>query len=536
MIFFKEHQYLLIRRESRVVLGRKAVNLWLLVLVLAATFLSIAFSAGSMAYLEEKMNDPFTNWVNINREFASLDKISILKDSLDSEDIKNHYLFDGSQTEVNASLDLVSPTGKVPVFSILYYENMNSDLIAAVLSKENVVNGISVHPDSIQKTSLGVIMTVEALEHLGYDRHHVPAFIDCHQKAEGADTLGYELLDGDYVRAPLPLLAVVKHLPMNKEMISSKYLYSQLNDYDVEKPFNMNNESYVRKMRFFVPDNVDNFTSDIIKQNVPDSLKGTVYVAQTEDRVQERLLTWKKGVVKSVDVGYPGTPISVFSELERAILKQYGSKGVVRVYDYNESMREALENLNNDGNTRSTTSDDVISVHFTRLDSIRPFEHYVKKVSELQIEMTQVNSKENFNAVSIMGNILSLAMIVFSITSIVIFIVNMLQSYFQKVHRNLGTFKAFGISTQELIRVYVAIIAGIVILALVIALGGTWLTELFLSLVGIMKDGEYSWLILWNPKTLWAVVIILIATLLSILFVLRRLLQQTPGDLIYDRN
>jgi ABC-type antimicrobial peptide transport system permease subunit len=112
----------------------------------------------------------------------------------------------------------------------------------------------------------------------------------------------------------------------------------------------------------------------------------------------------------------------------------------------------------------------------------------------------------------------------------------MLQSYFQKVHRNLGTFKAFGISTRELIRVYVAIIAGIVILALVIALGVTWLTELLLLLLGIMKDGEYSWLILWNPKTLWAVVIILVATLLSVLFVMRRLLQQTPGDLIYDRN
>ena len=61
----KEHQYLLMQREGRVVIGKKAANLWLLVAVLAATFLSIAFSAGSMVYLNDKMNDPFTYWLNV---------------------------------------------------------------------------------------------------------------------------------------------------------------------------------------------------------------------------------------------------------------------------------------------------------------------------------------------------------------------------------------------------------------------------------------------------------------------------------------
>ena len=61
----KEYLRLLALRESRVVLGHKYVNLWLLTIVLVATFVSIAFSNGSMIYLEEKMNDPFTNWVNV---------------------------------------------------------------------------------------------------------------------------------------------------------------------------------------------------------------------------------------------------------------------------------------------------------------------------------------------------------------------------------------------------------------------------------------------------------------------------------------
>ena len=65
-----EYLKLLAERESGVVLGKKWFNLWLLTAVLAATFLSISFSNGSMIYLSEKMNDPFTNWVNISNGFG----------------------------------------------------------------------------------------------------------------------------------------------------------------------------------------------------------------------------------------------------------------------------------------------------------------------------------------------------------------------------------------------------------------------------------------------------------------------------------
>ena len=420
-------------------------------------------------------------------------------------------------------------------FSILYYEDMGSDLIAAVLNEDNVVDGISISADSISDNSLGVIMTADALEHLGYNRKHVPAYVDCHQKAEGVDTLGFDILDGDYVRSPLPLLAVVKRLPMNKEMVSSKYLYKQLNDDAIDKPFNMNNEKYVRKLRFFVPKDVSDFDLQHLQSCLPDSLKNTAYVDVTEERVQQRLRSWKEGRVMSVDVGYPGTPVMVYSTIEKKILKRYAERGVARVYDYNESMKETMESLSGGENSRTTTSDDVISAHFVRLDSIRPFERYVKQVSELQIEMTQVNSKENFNAVSVMAGILSVAMVVFSIVCIIMFLVNMLQSYFQKVKRNIGTFKAFGMNASELIQVYVFILVVIVCSAVVLALFITWGIQILLPLLGIEKDG-FNYLSLWHTTTFVATIVIFIATVCTVVMVMARLLNQTPGDLIYDRN
>ena len=64
-IFSNDYLRLFIRRESRVVVGNRCVNLWVLTAMLVLTFLAIAFSNASLSYLKQKMDDPFTNWVNL---------------------------------------------------------------------------------------------------------------------------------------------------------------------------------------------------------------------------------------------------------------------------------------------------------------------------------------------------------------------------------------------------------------------------------------------------------------------------------------
>lgn len=520
----KEHQYLLMQREGRVVIGKKAVNLWLLVAVLTATFLSIAFSAGSMVYLDDKMNDPFTYWLNVYRD--STDKnLNKIADELKRDSLRHYFLFDSVQTQMATSLDLFGRNNSEQLFKIQHYEDMGSDLIEKVLSEENVISVdgrlITIDHDSISQRSIGVIMTLNAIQRMGYSSDDIPSFVDCRVAANQADTLGIKTLDERYMRAPVPLLAVVRRLPMNKDILASKYLFNQYSECDDPEPFNLSKEHHARNLYFFVPAELKDFDQGAL-QCIPSSYrKNTAAVMPTESRISERLRSWKNGTIKTVYTdGRP--PLSVINEIERKILQQYGQAGVVRVYDYDESDKEF-------------DIDNGLSIHFTKLDSIRAFERYMKTTYQLQIEMTQVNAKENFNAVSIMAAILSAAMIVFSIVCIIIFLTNMLQSYFQKVRRNLGTFRAFGMSNSELIRVYVVILISIIAAALIVALAVTWFAECALQLLGVMKDGTYSWLILWNNKTLWAIVVIIGATILTVLYVMRRLLRQTPGNLIYDR-
>ena len=116
-----------------------------------------------------------------------------------------------------------------------------------------------------------------------------------------------------------------------------------------------------------------------------------------------------------------------------------------------------------------------------------------------------------------------------------LFMVNMLQSYFQKVKRNIGTFKAFGMNGAELIQVYVIILVMIVFSSVLLALLITWGIQGFLPLLGIEKEG-FNYLSLWNPTTYIATIVIFISTVVTVVLVMTRMLSQTPGDLIYDRN
>ena len=126
-------------------------------------------------------------------------------------------------------------------------------------------------------------------------------------------------------------------------------------------------------------------------------------------------------------------------------------------------------------------------------------------------------------------------MSVFAIVCITLFIINLLQSYFQKVKRNLGTFKAFGISNYELIAIYVLIMIAIIVASVAMSLCAAWLIEGLLQLFGVVRDASFGYLSLWSAKTIVSVLIIIASSVYTVYAVMRNLLKATPGDLIYDR-
>jgi hypothetical protein len=202
-------------------------------------------------------------------------------------------------------------------------------------------------------------------------------------------------------------------------------------------------------------------------------------------------------------------------------MSEWKDRGVCRVFDYAFSPYEVSEKT-------------YLSVYFNRLNKIRDFETFVGEY-KVKIDMSQINSKENFNAVSIMANVLSWAIIVFAIVCIILFIVDLLKSYFQKVKRNIGTFKAFGVSNRRLISIYVLIVGATILIAVVLSLLVTLFAQEALAVLGLLKEGTYNYLDLGSAKTVATVLIIVAASVCTVYGVMGQLLKETPGDLIYDR-
>lgn len=510
---------LFVKREGKVVLGKRYASLWLLCSVLTATFLAIAFSNASLDYLAYKMNDPFVNWVDI--QYQSSGDFVHFKEELDSETLKQQYHFNGYQADKYYYWMYFTANNDSTGLKVRYFAEIQTPLVQAILDKENVVDGCRIADEKLDDLSFGVIITQEALRNkLGY-KGEIPTYIypmvTCDPLA-GVD-YGVEILSEHYAKSPVPVLAVVQRLPGNMDIIATKYHYNQS---ILAQSLSMDNAGYHGSFIYFVPEKVDSesFTKEL--EEVTKSLTDATYYPNAHDKLP-RMANYQAGNFASLRFDYEDqVDFAVNKQIHEQMMAKYGDKGVVRVYDYDEE--ETMDD-----------TDDFISIYFADLNEIRPFAEYVKEQYKIVIEMSQVTAKENFNEVSIMANFLSWTMIVFAIICILLFIINLLQSYFQKVKRNLGTFKAFGLSNYELITIYVLIMIATIFAAVVISLLVTLFIQELLPLLGIVKDGSFGYLSLGSSKTFYSVLIIIVASVYTVYEVMHNLLKATPGDLIYDR-
>jgi ABC-type antimicrobial peptide transport system permease subunit len=202
---------------------------------------------------------------------------------------------------------------------------------------------------------------------------------------------------------------------------------------------------------------------------------------------------------------------------------------IVRTYDY------AFK-------TAKDYQDDYISVYFSILDSIKPFQDYMFQKHKLKIEMTQIDAKENFNFMSKLTKITLFILILFCVFSISLFVYNLFTNHLEKIKKNIGTFKAFGLENSVLIRVYTAISFILVSASILIGFGAASLFGYFggvrviLHIFGVNLESGYLY---FDLNTAWSYITILLLILVStgiVWFKLKQMVKNTPGDLIYERK
>ena len=523
----KQYQKLLLRREARELTGHKGGHFWLLVLMLVATFASIAFSEGSQKYLKYRMADPFTNWVSIarNNDDASVDNetFSAFRDSLFLDENKARYDYRDVLNSMSWSVTMGIPNGRSWFLSGRYFEHLNTPLFRQVLSEENLAEGCRVDTTLLTDDAMGVIITVKVAENFGFDLQHLPPYLFYWSYNSGADSLGLKVVDEHFVPVALPVLAVVKRLPNNVQLLANNFLYEQLRGGDMAVPFDFaaHRDDYMRQLVFFVAEGQEEAFNKTVTAAVPDSLKATMRLAEAGDDYHQ-MRSSAAGTLMQVDVGDAQTPFHVHRHIAETIEQHFADPTqVCQVY---RLVTQAVES------PRSM----FLSIEFNTLRKIHEFETFAQR-HHIQMELEQVRTMENFVAVTHMAAILSGAMVIFSIVCIIMYMVNMLQGYFQKVRRNIGTFKAFGMDGRELINAYVLLLISIVGCTVGFALLLTWCLQGLMAMTGMGKDG-FNYLSLWNGTTYTAIAVIFISTICTVVVVMVRLLNKTPGDLIYDRD
>jgi ABC-type antimicrobial peptide transport system permease subunit len=394
---------------------------------------------------------------------------------------------------------------------------LNDPILANIESKENLIRGKGFDKSLDENMSeLGVIVKSELLKTL----HYKPDAPFIYMSFPETDT-SYRLI-------PIPIVGVVKNLPGMKDLISTQYFYWQRN-----YPFNGSifNPHEDKKLLLYTTDDslkvydfrdtLEVYFLEILKMN-------------TAINVQKNTNTYRGGynIVVSFWPGPDNIRLvdSYYSKLEESgLFKEI--KEPVRLFNY-ESRKYRIDDVGRYEN---------IAVNFRNLDKVRLFAKYLKERYELQIDIAQVNAKENYNFITKLTRIISLILIGFSILSVCLFVSNLLKRHLESIKMNIGTLKAFGLSNRLLQKIYVKLVFRFVSLSIMVSFILAWIMGflgLFRGVLYLFGDniekGE-NYFKLFDTWTVIAVFLILTISTLVIIKTAKKILQKTPGDLIYNR-
>jgi hypothetical protein len=507
---------LFLLKEGKELLGKKYKNFWILLAILFGTFLTIGFANGSLEYLQKKMSDPFVNWVSVEVPFGR-NNVQIIVDQLQTPEIKQKYELDTITGYFELMLQLTGPEKNNSKFFMGRSISAHSPIQKQVLSGKNFVQGRKM----IFENDYGLILTQDIFEELGYNRNSSVVFMSL----SISDTLK--------LNVPVPIIAVVQELPGLADFAFTPYFYYQRN-YGSPNPFRI--DKY-RTINFSVKSNKNEIEAQM------NELQDSLFSMLNNSSFNEKFGPRSNVQIDSVYMnGGLVVEINFFPEPDEAELKaiyneiveseQLSKFQLTRIYNFDFNYIQ--NNVRNEFH--------LLSVYFEDLNNIREFKNYLKLEHDMEIDMSLIEAKENYNFISRLTRIISVILIAFSIFSLSLFTSNVFVRHVEKIGMNLGTFKAFGLNNRVLKKIYLLLIFSLLLSAIVISLILAWILgelgiiNLVLSILDYKLESNQDFFNLGSYWTLIFVAIILTALYAFLNRITNNQLKKTPGDLIYGRD
>ncbi len=539
---------LFLQKEGKVLYGKSKVNLLILITILSLTLLSIGFANGTLKYLNDKLNDPFVNWLTVGIPWAKSNAsiVTDITDKLNSDEVKEHYLIDVVTSYKEVMLPFFKTENKDNEYIKGRLIDSDDPIMTVLLSPENKISGTDNFSD---ERDLGIVVTADMLKRLHYP-------IDT--KVIYLDNMDDDITQGEKQRfkVPVPVKAVIKEIPgRNKFLITTFFYKSYINHEFCVFDF----KEQTKRILFYVEDQklAKEFAMEIEKMQ-PTFILTEQGSNDSDTSVTEKIFRTVEISVNSENecdmMNIPGYEVSVeFSEkpfnyttTENVFKKIVQSKfyknnkdKIIRIFDFGIAPDPDVEIHN-----------DYLCINFKKngLDSVEAFSKYVvqnlneenvkEETNMIVVDSGAVKEKKNFNYISKMTLLISLLLIVFSIIAISLFISNLLKTHLNKVKMNLGTFKAFGLSNKQSVTIYLQIMLRFIFTGLVLSLVisfvlGNVIDKIFSAWLSIEDQTAYFRLFDFNTYLLIAI-IFMVSAMVSYLNI-KKIVSKTPGDLIYNR-
>jgi len=487
--------------EYQALAGLNNKRIVVLFSILLLTFFALAFAVGSIDYLKKRMDNPFTNWVDmpVIRSFEN-----------QVPAIKKHFSISENLSEFGLK-SLTEYTRFSPLFynadntETYYTKGMTFDPTGELIQKilKDTPNGKMLFSNQgILKEEYynGIVVTKAALKNLSYEN------VAGQQKIIIAD---------DDLRRYVPVLAVVDELPNIEEFACTPLLYNWLTKSYTETA--CIDELGEANMIYLVSKISDAaLLENIIEKHLP--TYPIASIKQKAFNLNSATNHFRYQLIFNDFYTYKDR-LSIFKKLHNYL----GADTTTTFFlpDWQCKQDELFYEMSNPS---------YLAFNFENLNKVRAFKEFMLKEFNVEISMNQVEAKENFAVVSRLTFIISIILFIFGTTSIILFVHNVLRNHLEKVKSNLGTFKAFGLKNELLLKNY----RNIILTFLTIAITCAYIvTALLVGIEEILNPN--SVLSLWN---LWILAAILVLFSISYLIcgrTIKKILLHTPGDLIYDR-
>ena len=492
---------LFFKPQFKFLAGKNFSNLIVLVLILTISMLSIGLGNGVVKYMKTKMESVYVSIIEVvvpsKHTHIKLDDSTIGKfhQKNHASDYKEYYHIKDEPSPNFVNYFLVSKPNGVAMQAKCQLA-LNTD---PYIKQMNGEPGLLNH--NVKFTSdreLGCIVSKECLEKLGYKTESVSFLSLCGKIGDTKHEF------------PIPVRAIAAKMPNKIDILLGKAAYNLINN---ELKFQeIAKDTTAANILIFLPK----------KTTVNNNLIKMTNEVRTyfDPHIQGELFKWS-----------PKSSITNYNEILNS-LNQDTTEGM-----FYFKKHCSVVNLDDDID-HITKENYAIKFDPTNMDMVEDFSVFLKQNWPLEVDKRVIEEKKNFDLFNKVAKLLSFALIVFSVFSMVLFITNLFLSHISKNRKNLGTLKAFGMSNNDVISVYSSISIMIVLFAF---LAGYLISH---TIGGVIVEYVASSFEISNPKDLsydnysFAQLFVFFV-ITPLIFVILKLFSSlhgtTPGDLIYER-